>query len=198
MPKALLGASEQEVREHAQTALAVLASRESPVVAAEVREHLGDYLLGQRGCPAEYLELDAGTAEGAQALAWGRAVNEGLAELLGLAPHELHSLTCDEAPNPSAVPSDDGPPAETLSPPATPAGVRGRLGSLRVTALAVTAAGIVIGICAAWVIGPPGGHGTSAPHEQPAPLRAFGLSTFRTRAAMEHRSAISSECIRLT
>jgi hypothetical protein len=142
----LLGIEEREVRQHAQSALVELAPQESSCLAPELREPLGDYLLGQRSHPSGWANCDDGDLDCYRARAWAQAVNEGLVELLDLAPFELHLFPGRDAPPASALAAGGD---ETVAIPASRGLETGRLLSRRVTPIAVTVPAVIVGICAA-------------------------------------------------
>ncbi|MCW3069552.1 MAG: hypothetical protein JWL67_2177 [Solirubrobacterales bacterium] len=94
-----LGISEQAVHDRAHAALAVLAPRQARDVAAERREEIGDYLLGQQRGVAERLGTRTFLSADEPARAWAQ-------ELAGeLAP--MASDTLPDIPAASAAPPQD-------------------------------------------------------------------------------------------
>jgi Sigma-70, region 4 len=77
----LLSIQERAVHDRAHAALAVLAPREARELAAERREEIGDYLLGQRTSMAERLETRTYLERSAPARAWAKAIAAELAPL---------------------------------------------------------------------------------------------------------------------
>jgi hypothetical protein len=86
---ALLDIRERAVHDRAHAALAVLAARQARELAAERREEIGDYLLGQRTGVAERLATRSYLEGSAPARDWAGALARELAPLAGDALPEI-------------------------------------------------------------------------------------------------------------
>jgi hypothetical protein len=111
----MLGISERAVHDRAHAALAVLAPRQARDVAAERREEIGDYLLGQQRGVAERLATRTLLGSSAAAQAWA-------AELAGeLPPLEGEALADIPAGATSGEPAADGSAYQATGPQASAA-----------------------------------------------------------------------------
>jgi hypothetical protein len=109
---ALLGISEQAVRDRAHSALAVLAPQQARALTSERRAELGDYLLGQQAGMSDRVATRSHLEGSAEERAWASAV---AAELTAMAGATLPQIPSATSPSEQAREQSTGPTTTTIA-----------------------------------------------------------------------------------
>jgi hypothetical protein len=147
---ALLSIDERTIHARAQSALAMLAPREARELAAERREDIGDYLLGQQERMADRLATRAYLGASEPARAWAGAIAQEIASLASSPLPEIPAASTESsagAAEPPALSSPQPAGGAGAAPPTASGGER--LPSSRVGGallLAAIAAAVVIAV----------------------------------------------------
>jgi hypothetical protein len=142
---ALLQISERAVYDRAHAALAVLAPRQARELAADRREQIGDYLLGQDADPVDQLRARSFLDSSAPGRAWARAVADELAPLSA----DLPPVGGGDDPSPNGADplgavSHPEQPQRALSASALPVSRKG--GAVLLGAIAAIIAGVILAV----------------------------------------------------
>jgi Sigma-70, region 4 len=187
----LLSIQERAVHDRAHAALAVLAPREARELAAERREEIGDYLLGQRTSMAERLETRTYLERSAPARAWAKAI---AAELAPLAAGPLPEIP-GGAGSRAAVPDAANQPSPPRGNPARDDTAARAIPSSRLGG-ALLLATIVAGVAVAVILSTSGGGSTQ--HRPVSRAHAPSSSTAGTPSTSTPGRATANRRITLT